>query len=149
MMRRVRTISIILCLVLLAMLLPLAGACTKPAPSTPQPSTPQPETKPPAQVPKVFKYGEIVSMTGPMSVSFKGMYDAAKPSADLMNSKGGIKVKGETYTIEFVSADDQSTAAGAVSAYNQLVQQGIKFIMAPPFIANNMAISPSAEAPCV
>jgi branched-chain amino acid transport system substrate-binding protein len=133
-MKRSGTVSIVSCLILLVVL--LTGACTTQAPVSEQGQ----------QAPKVFKYGEIVSITGPMSVSFKGMYDAAKPSEDLLNSRGGIKVKGETYNIEFVSADDKSTSAGAVSAYNQLIQQGIKYMMAPPFIANNMAISPSAEA---
>ena len=129
-MKKLSTLSLIVCLTLVVAL--LTSACATKAPSQ--------------QATKVFKYGQIVSMTGPMSVSFKGMYDAAQPAADLLNSKGGIKVNGETYTIEFVSADDKSTSAGAVSAYNQLVQQDIKFMMAPPFIANNMAISPSAEA---
>jgi ABC-type branched-subunit amino acid transport system substrate-binding protein len=145
-MTKLRTLSIILCLVLAVMV--VAGACGTPAPSTSQPSE-QPSNQPseqPAKTPKVFKYGQIVSMTGPMSVSFKGMYDGAKPAAELINSMDGIQVGGETYNVEFVSADDKSTSAGAVSAYSQLRQQNIDFILAPPFIANNMAIAQQAEA---
>ncbi len=141
-MKSIKIGLVIFFLVLVMALLPLSSACTT-QPTT-KPTTP---TAAPAQPePKIFKYGQVVSITGPMSVSFKGIYDAAKPAADLLNSKGGITVAGQKYNIEVVSADDQSSPAGAVSAYNILTQQGIKYMNAPQFTPANIAMSPLAEA---
>ena len=94
---------------------------------------------------KTLKIGLICSVTGPMSASFKSIYEAAKPTADLMNQRGGITVKGQKYNIEIVPADDQSSPMGAVAAANKLIQDGIKFTIAPQFIPNNMAIAPITE----
>jgi branched-chain amino acid transport system substrate-binding protein len=126
-MKVTKTGIIVFSLLLVLVLLPVIGACA------------------PKQAPQTFKIGQIVSITGPMSVSFKGIYDGAKPTADLLNTMGGITVAGQKYGIEIVSADDQSSPQGAVSAYNQLTQQGIKFISAPQFTPANIALSPLAE----
>jgi ABC-type branched-subunit amino acid transport system substrate-binding protein len=138
---------IIISLLLILASLPILGACAKQTPTTPQqPTTPsQPAQKPPEQAPQTFKIGQVVSITGPMSISFKGIYDAAKPTADLLNSMGGITVAGKKYNIEIVSTDDQSSPQGAISAYNQLTQQGIKFMNAPQFTPANIALSSVAE----
>jgi branched-chain amino acid transport system substrate-binding protein len=94
---------------------------------------------------KTFKFGLISSMTGMMAPPFKSLIDAAKPAGELMNKRGGITVKGEKYLIEVVPEDDQSSPPGAIAAINRLIQAGIKFIYAPQFIPNNIAIAPVAE----
>ncbi len=94
---------------------------------------------------KAFKIGLIGTLTGPMAAGFKTLNDAAKPAADLMNKRGGITVEGKKYMIEIVIEDDQSTPTGSVAALNKLMQAGIKFIYAPQFMPNNMAITPIAE----
>jgi len=82
---------------------------------------------------KTLKIGVITSMSGDLSAALKGLSDAVKPTQDLYNNKGGITVGGQKYTIELVAYDDQSTAAGAVTAANKLVQDGVKFALAPVY----------------
>jgi branched-chain amino acid transport system substrate-binding protein len=94
---------------------------------------------------KTLKLGLITSMTGPMAPAFKPMVEAAKPTADLLNQKGGVTIKGAKYNIEIITEDDQSSPPGAVAAMNKLMQDGIKFIMPPMFMPSDMAISPTAE----
>jgi branched-chain amino acid transport system substrate-binding protein len=80
-----------------------------------------------------------------MAPAFKSELDAAKPTADLVNQRGGITVKGQKYLIEIVTGDDQSSPPGAIAAANKLMQDGIKFIIAPMFMPSNMAIAPICE----
>lgn len=94
---------------------------------------------------ETLKIGVITSITGPMSPGFKPIYEAAKPAETLLNSKGGITVKGQKYDIEMITEDDQSSPPGAVAAANKLLQKGIKYIIPPMFIPSNMAISQMCE----
>ena len=48
---------------------------------------------------KMLKIGLITSVTGPMAPAFKPMYDAVKPTEDLINQRGGITVDGQKYNI--------------------------------------------------
>jgi branched-chain amino acid transport system substrate-binding protein len=94
---------------------------------------------------KVFKFGVITSITGPMSIAFKSAFDATEPTQDLLNQRGGLTVNGDNYRIEIEAEDDQSSPQGAVTAFNKLRQQGIKFVNAPQMTWSNMAIAPEAE----
>ena len=94
---------------------------------------------------KTLKIGLITSATGPMSPAFKPIVDAAKPSEDLINQKGGITVNGQKYNIKVVVMDDQSSPPGAVAAANKLLQDGVKFMIPPMFMPCNMAIAPITE----
>lgn len=94
---------------------------------------------------KTFKVGLISSVTGPMAPAFKSELDAAKPTAKLMNQRGGLTVKGEKYMIEVVTEDDQSSPPGAISAANKLIQQGIQYIISPMFVPNDMTIAQICE----
>jgi branched-chain amino acid transport system substrate-binding protein len=94
---------------------------------------------------KVFKFGVITSITGPMAMAFKSAFDATKPTQDLLNQRGGLTVNGVNYRIEIETEDDQSSPPGAVAAFNKLRQKGIKFINAPQMTGSNMAISQEAE----
>ncbi|MGD0919166.1 MAG: ABC transporter substrate-binding protein [Thermodesulfobacteriota bacterium] len=99
----------------------------------------------PAAQAKTLKIGLIASLTGPMAPAFKDLADAAKPTSDLMNQRGGITIKGQKHRIEIVTEDDQSSPPGAIAAVNRLIQAGIKFIIPPLFIPSNMAITPITE----
>ncbi len=94
---------------------------------------------------KTIKIGLITSVTGLMAPSFRPLVEAAKPAADFLNQKGGITIKGEKYQIEVITADDQSAPPGAVSAANKLIQEGVRFVVAPLFIPSTMAIAPVCE----
>lgn len=101
--------------------------------------------KEPAAEGKTLKIGLITSVTGPLAPALKSMVDAAKPAEDLMNQRGGISVSGQKYLVKIVTEDDQSSPPGAVAAANKLMQAGIKFIIAPQFMPNNLAIAPLTE----
>jgi branched-chain amino acid transport system substrate-binding protein len=92
-----------------------------------------------------IKIGMITSLTGPMAPPFKDLADAAKPTADLINRRGGITIKGTKYLIEIVSEDDQSSPPGAVVAMNRLIQRGVKFVLSPLFTPSVLAVTPLAE----
>ncbi|MBN2039707.1 MAG: ABC transporter substrate-binding protein [Spirochaetes bacterium] len=92
-----------------------------------------------------IKIGMITSLTGPMAPAFKDLADAAKPTADFMNERGGIEIKGKKYFFEIITEDDQSSPPGAVSAMNKLIQQKVKFLLPPLFIPSHLAILPLAE----
>lgn len=55
------------------------------------------------------KIGMITSLTGPMAPAFKDLADAAKPTADLLNRRGGVTIQGKKYLVEIVAEDDQSS----------------------------------------
>jgi hypothetical protein len=50
---------------------------------------------------KTIKIGLITSMTGPMAPPFKPMFDAAKPTEDLMNNRGGITIHDQNVHTEY------------------------------------------------
>jgi branched-chain amino acid transport system substrate-binding protein len=94
---------------------------------------------------KTLKIGLITSVTGPMAPGFRAFVEAAKPAQDMMNQKGGVTVKGQKYQIEILTTDDQSSPPGAVAAANKLLQDGVKFVIAPTFIPNFMATTTISE----
>lgn len=94
---------------------------------------------------KTLKIGLISSVSGPMAPAFASELGAAKPAADLINQKGGLTVGGQKYNVEIVTGDDQSSPPGAVAAANKLLQDGVKFIISPMFVPNDMAIAPICE----
>jgi branched-chain amino acid transport system substrate-binding protein len=97
-----------------------------------------------AQV-KTLNIGLITSVTGPMAPAFKPMYDAVKPTEDLMNQRGGVTVAGQKYNIKIIAEDDQSSPPGAIAATNRLIQDGVKFIIPPMFMVTDLALIPTAE----
>jgi branched-chain amino acid transport system substrate-binding protein len=104
-------------ILLMVMSIMITGACSSNAPAAT----------------KTLKIGVITSMSGDLSAALKGLSDAVKPTQDLYNNKGGITVGGQKYNLELTAYDDQSTAAGAVTAANKLVQDGVKFAVAPVY----------------
>ncbi len=94
---------------------------------------------------KTLKVGLITSVTGPMAPAFKPMYDAVKPTEELINARGGITVGGQKYDIKILAEDDQSSPPGAIAAANRLIQQGVKFLIPPMFMVTDLALIPTAE----
>jgi branched-chain amino acid transport system substrate-binding protein len=95
--------------------------------------------------PQTLKVGLITSVTGPMAPAFKPMFDAVKPTEDLINQRGGVTVKGQKYSIKIIAEDDQSSPPGAIAAVNKLIQQGVKFLIPPMFMVTDLALIPTAE----
>jgi branched-chain amino acid transport system substrate-binding protein len=86
---------------------------------------------------KTLKIGAIVSKVGFASASETLIWNGIQLYEEWINKKGGIKIKGESYLIQFVAEDGQSSADGAVSAATKLVTDDkVKFIVGPvmPFM---------------
>jgi branched-chain amino acid transport system substrate-binding protein len=93
----------------------------------------------------VLKFGAISSATGMMAPGFKAMYDSVKPTEDLLNEMGGVTIGDTHYKIQIIYYDDQSTTAGATTAMNKLVQDGVKYLYPPMFMPNDLAIAQQSE----
>jgi branched-chain amino acid transport system substrate-binding protein len=114
-----------------------AGPATTAAPSS--------DTTAAATKEETLTFGVITSMTGVMAPGFKAIYDSVGPTTELLNSKGGVTVGDTHYTIKIVAYDDQSTTDGAMTAINKLIGEDVKFLYAPMFMPNNLAIAPLCE----
>ena len=94
---------------------------------------------------KTLKIAVMTSLTGMMSAGYKDISESVKPTEKFINEKGGVTVNGEKYRVELVVYDDQSSPPGAVAAANKVVQDNIKFLLAPMFMPSNLAIAPITE----
>ncbi len=94
---------------------------------------------------KTLKIAVMTSLTGMMSAGYKDISESVKPAEKFINEKGGVTVNGEKYRVELVVYDDQSSPPGAVAAANKVVQDNIKFLLAPMFMPSNLAIAPITE----
>lgn len=111
--------------------------------TTAQPSSDS--TAPAATKEEVLTIGAISSATGDMATAFKAMYDAVKPTEELLNEEGGLTIGDTHYTIKLTFYDDQSTTAGGVTAINKLIGDGVKFVIPPMFMPVNLAIADLCE----
>jgi branched-chain amino acid transport system substrate-binding protein len=122
-----------------------APASTTVAPVPPPSSTSVPPPPAAAPVSQTLKIGVIVSITGPVAPGLKSMYDAIKPTQDLLNQMGGITVNGQKYNIEYNVQDDKSSPPDGVAAINRLIQDQVKFLIAPIVPPIGLAIAPICE----
>ncbi len=124
-----------------------AGSATTAAPATSAPATAAStaQTTAPAGEVKTLKIGLITSVTGPFAAAFKAQYDALEPTQDLINKNGGFKIGNDTYQIEIVAEDDQSSTAGAVTAIERIIGNDIHFLIPPMVMPVNIAIQQACE----
>jgi len=95
---------------------------------------------------ETLKIGVLSALTGPGCEWGLAQDGGMKIAADEVNKSGGLKVGGETYTIEIISYDDQYKAANAVAAATRLIEQDkVKFIMGPMGSASGVAVKPIFE----
>ena len=128
-MRKIGSIIVISCVLLILALFPSSSFFVNEA----------------AAQTKMLRIGLITSVTGPMAPAFKPMYDAVKPTEDLINQRGGITVGGQKYNTRIVAGDDQSSPPGAIAAANKLIQDGVRFMIPPMFMVTDLALIPTAE----
>jgi branched-chain amino acid transport system substrate-binding protein len=89
-----------------------------------------PTAAPPAE--KTLQIGGLMGLTGFFSVNDPPDWNEAVIAADVMNEQGGITVNGQTYKVELIVEDIQSTMDGVAAAANKLVyDKGVKFIIGP------------------
>jgi branched-chain amino acid transport system substrate-binding protein len=81
---------------------------------------------------KTIKIGGLFGLTGFFSAFDQVQAQEAKVTADIINEKGGIKVKEQHYNIKLITYDFKSTMDGVAAGANKLVfQDGVKFMIAP------------------
>jgi branched-chain amino acid transport system substrate-binding protein len=79
-----------------------------------------------------LKIGVIATATGPGTQWGRAVLHGAEMAAEDVNKKGGLKVKGKSYTIKLISYDDEYTGKGGMSAASRLIlEDKVKFIIGP------------------
>lgn len=117
--RKVLNFSLIICLILVIVSMISLTACTQPTPTTPAGE-------------KTLRIGYLLCITGWYSVFDAVEEGDVKLVAQMINDKGGIKIKGETYKIELVGEDGKSTLDGIAAGANKLVyDHKVKFVVGP------------------
>ena len=77
-----------------------------------------------------IKIGFLAPLTGPVSAWGKPGLDGCLIWADWLNAKGGVKIGGKSYKIEFVGYDNEYDAAKARTGATKLIKEdGVKFVM--------------------
>jgi branched-chain amino acid transport system substrate-binding protein len=81
---------------------------------------------------KTLKVGMIACLTGFFSPNDVPGAHEALMTADMINERGGITVKGEKYKLEVLIEDAKSTLDGVTAAANRLVfDKGVKLVLGP------------------
>lgn len=70
---------------------------------------------------KVLKIGDLNPLTGPAAAWGMNTLKYLQLAAQLTNSKGGITVAGQNYTVEIVGVDDKDTVEGGRAAAEKLI----------------------------
>ena len=77
-----------------------------------------------------IKIGFLAPLTGPVSAWGKPGLDGCLIWADWANAKGGVKIGGKSYKIEFVGYDNEYDAAKARTGATKLIKEdGVKLVM--------------------
>lgn len=84
-----------------------------------------------AQSPKVLKIGVSTTLTGP--ASFIGWHDknAAILTAEEINERGGVTIKGEKHKVELEIFDNETKPAKAVEGMRLFAEKGIHISLGP------------------
>lgn len=99
-----------------------------------------------AQAAKELKLGAICSVTGPnASIGREGL-SGLQYGVKALNAAGGVKIGGDTYTLNLINIDDESKAERSVAAAEQLIgQEHVPVIFTPPASTATLAMLPTAE----
>ena len=88
---------------------------------------------------KTLKVGIIMPLSGPISFVGVGLAEAVRLYFDKVNDEGGLKLGGDTYTIELIAEDSKVDPSVASTAAKKLVyKDGAKFVfgaITPPVAA--------------
>jgi ABC-type branched-subunit amino acid transport system substrate-binding protein len=104
-------------LILLFAFLPIMAGCGGTTPETPT---------------QTLRIGSLLCLTGWWSVDDVLQEKELTATAQYINDQGGITIDGQTYTIELVTEDGQSTMDGVAAAARKLVDDdNVQFIAGP------------------
>ena len=99
---------------------------------------------------KTLKVGIIMPLSGPISFVGVGLAEAVRLYFDKVNDEGGLKLGGDTYTIELIVEDSKVDPSVASTAAKKLVyKDGAKFVfgaITPPVAAAIYQVCERAKA---
>ena len=94
----------------------------------------------------VITLGAAVSQSGKYSTNGLHTMNGYDLAVDMINQAGGVTVGDETYQLEIVYYDDESTAARGAELAERLIQQdGVDFMLGPYSSGLTKAIAPVTE----
>jgi branched-chain amino acid transport system substrate-binding protein len=93
----------------------------------------------PAFAEDTITIGFTESQTGPLNVDSLGQSRGYQMWRDEINAAGGIKVGGKSYTVKFVSYDDQSVGGRVQQLYTRLINQDKAQFLFSPYSSGLMA----------
>jgi branched-chain amino acid transport system substrate-binding protein len=80
--------------------------------------------------PKTLKIGTVAPISGPLGVIGLTWDRGFDLTADWLNERGGLKVGGDTYRIQFIHEDGKASPEASAAAANKLVYQDkVKFVI--------------------
>jgi branched-chain amino acid transport system substrate-binding protein len=94
----------------------------------------------------VIKIGVTQAMTGQFAVPGSATLKGIRTGVEWVNSNGGVKVGGKSYTLQVISYDDQSLSSNMVPLYTKLVTEDhVDFLIAPYSSVLEIAAAPVSE----
>lgn len=99
---------------------------------------------PPARAACELKLGVVGGLSGATAQWGLALKAAVEFVATETNQAGGLKVGSETCQVTTAAIDSKASAEGAAAAANQLVSQGVKFVVGPVVSPEATGIKPIA-----
>ncbi len=124
---KILTLWVSIIFVLMLSALPFLTSCS----SSSTTATGNTSTTTSAAAPLDLKIGVMSSLTGWFAQHDLLEWQELQMVAQYINNNGGVTIKGQKYNIDLVDEDYQSTDAGATSVANQLISEGLKFVIGP------------------
>jgi len=123
-------------LILMLALLPLIGACAKPA-SAPVPApkpTPAPKPAPAPPAKEVIKVGAAPSLSGRHSAASESEWNAQQLWVEQINAEGGLYVKeyGKKIPLKLIYYDNKSSEEETIKIYEKLITVDKCDLLLPP-----------------
>jgi branched-chain amino acid transport system substrate-binding protein len=139
-----RTASIVVIVILL--ILAVAGVYVYTTTTAPQTTSPS-STTTPYTGPATIKIGMTMPLSGSLAADGVMSLDGLKMWAENVNASGGIYVSSLNHKlpVQLIYYDDTSTASVVATDYQQLVSQGVNFLIAPYSSGLTLAAAPIAE----
>jgi branched-chain amino acid transport system substrate-binding protein len=94
---------------------------------------------------KELKIGFVGVTSGPAAAWGTSNVRSMQTRAAWINETGGVKIGGETYTIEILTFDDQKDPKRAIAGMEKMAQEGIHYVVGPNVDDGAAAVRPVAE----
>lgn len=95
---------------------------------------------------KELKIGFVGVTSGPAAAWGTSNVRSMQTRADWLNETGGVKIGGDTYSINIVTFDDQKDPKRAIAGMEKMAQEGIHYVVGPNVDDGAAAVRPVAES---